>query len=86
MDSRLGVSIVVHVQMHTGRPVVLTFCQRGGRVGGFGCPQVWALASEVILRGGTVVAVVERGEFCWVLRTVLFLCFFVNFCGLCFFC
>ena len=54
-------------------------------VGGFECPQVWALAFEVILRGGTVVAVVERGEFCGVLRTVLFLWFFVNFCGLCFF-
>ena len=34
---------------------------------------LWALAFEVILRGGTVVAVVERGEFCWVLRAVLFL-------------
>ena len=31
---------------------------------------------EVILRGGTVVAVVERGEFCGVLRRVLF-------CGFC---
>ena len=30
---------------------------------------------EVILRGGTVVALVERGEFCGVFRAVLFLIF-----------
>ena len=45
-------------------------------VGGFECPQVWALAFEVILRGGTVVAVVERGECCVVLRGVLFFLIF----------
>ena len=44
-----------------------------------------ALAFEVILRGGTVVAVVERGELCWVLRAVLFFVVFVVFTACAFF-
>ena len=41
---------------------------------------VWALAFEVILRGGTVVAVVERGEcFCGFVIFFLIFCFFFYF-------
>ena len=52
---------------------------------------VWALAFEVILRGGTVVAVVERGEcFCGFVIfffDFLFFDFFVDFVAfLIFFC